>query len=354
MVYTESVELWKEMHMGDMLDRIGQMFPAMHFSVHHMLELLLQGDLRGVLREACDTVLSMATVNCQSLRQVLISFLMLGILGAFYAHFSNLVEKYRLSEISFYFIYLVQATMLARCYAWFLEMVQTLLDNLILFVRLLMPIYLLSVSVATGTVTAGAGCQLLLFLIYGIEEGLQKMLLPMLSFFFLIALLEGTEGSERWDGILELIKKGTQASLGAALSGVAAIGFLQAVLTPAVDSLKGTAMQRLIMAIPGLGNSAESVIRLAAGSAVVLKNGIGVLLLVLLLVLCAAPLLQILALVFTLKLASAVMGIVCDKRLAKVVDRTGQTGMLMFRVAGTALLFFWLAIALTTVSVRVW
>jgi len=87
-------------------------------------------------------------------------------------------------------------------------------------------------------------------------------------------------------------------------------------------------------------------------SAVVIRNSIGVLLLLLLLAACAAPLLEILFTAFLIKCAAAFMGIVSDKRVTNCTDHMGNAGMLLFRTAGTAMLLFLITLALLAIGSR--
>ena len=63
---------------------------------------------------------------------------------------------------------------------------------------------------------------------------------------------------------------------------------------------------------------------------------------------CAAPLIKIAVIAGVLKGAAAFMGIVSDKRITACADRTGDVGLLLFRLTGTAMLLFIIAIAIIT------
>ena len=81
------------------------------------------------------------------------------------------------------------------------------------------------------------------------------------------------------------------------------------------------------------------------GSAILVKNSIGVVLLLLLLCLCAAPLIQIFLTAFLLKAAAAFMGIVSDKRITACANHAGEAGMLLLRTVGSAMFLFLVSIA---------
>lgn len=81
------------------------------------------------------------------------------------------------------------------------------------------------------------------------------------------------------------------------------------------------------------------------GSAVVIKNSIGVVMLILLLAVCIVPLLKIFAIAMLLKLSATLLGIISDKRITACTDKVGNGSVLLFRTAGTALILFLITIS---------
>lgn len=348
----ETLNIWEEMHMEEMAEKMEALLPEVHFSAELLLEKLIRGDLYGAFYDIFEMLIDLLSLNLPALRKLMIGLLLIGIVSAFFIQFADLIEKYKVSEIGYYCVYLVVAVILVRCFRYYSAIAGAVLENILYFIKMMMPAYLLAISVATGTVTAAAEGQLLLLLIYGVEEVLRKGFLQVSTFFFIVSIIAGIDLSDRWENLLDQLKKGVETGLKIAVGGVGGLSMLQAILTPAVDGLFGTTMQRIISAIPGLGNSADSVLRIAAGSANVIKNSVGILLMLLLLVVCAMPILKILVVALTLHVTSALLGIIGDQKLSKTVMRAGQAGMLFLGVVFCAVLFFLLSFAATMASVR--
>ena len=224
------------------------------------------------------------------------------------------------------------------------------MENILVFIRLLVPTYLMAVGVASGTATAGASYQLVLLLIYGVERVLVGGLLPFIYSYVLLAVVNGVWIEEKLSLLMELLEKAIKAALKAIIGVVTGISIFQAVITPVIDTAKSSTLQRVVSAIPGIGGAADSMASLVIGSAVVIKNSIGVVLLILLVSMCMAPLLQILLTACCLKLAAAVMGIVSDKRITACTNKVGEGSMMLLRLTGTALLLFLISIAIVAVS----
>jgi len=348
----ELTDLFDEMRVGELGRRIRELFPAVHFSLETMLDELFSGRITELAAYLFQTGLGGLGERLLGVRSLLSGLILLGLLGAFSMQFSDLLDRFMVGELSFYFTYLCQTAILTRCFLGLLEVAKGALESVCLFIRLLMPTYLFAVGISTGTITAGAGYQALALLIYGVERILQGGFLPLVQCFFLLTVLEGLLSKEQLEFLLELIKKGIFWSLKIAVGIIGGLGFLQSVLTPAVDKLSGSVAKKLIGAIPGIGDGAEGVLELAVSSALVIKNGMGILLMMLLVFSCLSPLLELAAYAVTLKLSAAVMGIVSDKRLTKAMDRAGEAGLLLLGITGAALLFFLIIMAMTCASAK--
>lgn len=345
-------ELWDEMRLGELSEGIRELFPSASFSLKEMLGMLLEGRFLDLVQYLFYEGIGGLGGNGQVLKTLFVSMLLLGVIGAALTRFSELYEKYQVSELSFYLAYLLQAAILAGCFRSLLGVASLALERMVTFIKLLMPTYLFVVGMATGSVTASAGYQMTMLALYGVEELLKTLFLPAATSLFLLAVLEGIMGQERMEYLTELLKKVCFWGLKGMLGAVAGLSFLQAVLAPALDRVKASMLQKAVAAIPGIGQGAEGIFQLVLSSATVIKNSVGIVLTLLLLLFCLAPLFELFAFSFTLKLAAAIMGIVSDKRMTKAVDRTGDTGLLLLGITGSAMLFFLLVLAVATVSVR--
>lgn len=117
-------------------------------------------------------------------------------------------------------------------------------------------------------------------------------------------------------------------------------------ITPVIDSIKMNAVQKSISIIPGLGDLAGSAAQVLLGSAVLIKNATGLLLLVLLILICAIPLLKLFGIMALLKGAAAIMGIAADKRMTQCTNRIGDGVMMLFQMTLCSITFFVILISI--------
>lgn len=342
--------IWQDYGFDKLQEGLDGLFPEFSFSLEDLFEKILTGDIMGVLKSLLEGSLGGISSQLTGMKNIFIWLLVLGIVSSLISHFVEIFDRHQIADISFYFMYLLLSAVLLQC---FMQAAKTALDtmeNIVLFIKLLVPTYFLSVGMATGTTTVSAYYQLVLLLVYGVEQILVAGVVPFVYSYIILSIINGIWMEEKLNLFVELIEKGIRFVLKAALGMVTGISIFQAVITPVIDSVKSSALQKIISAIPGIGNTADGVVELVAGSAVVIKNCVGILLLLLLLVLCAAPLCKILIIACLLKAAAAFMGIVSDKRLTSCTNKIGDGSMLLFRTTGTALVLFLITISIVATA----
>ena len=151
---------------------------------------------------------------------------------------------------------------------------------------------------------------------------------------------------------MDFIKKAIITALKVIMGMITGLSMVQAVIVPVVDRLKISAFRRAVSAIPGVGGVAEGITELVIGSAVLIKNSLGILLLVLILAVCLLPLVRIVAVAGLVKLGAALTGIMSDKRISGCADRVGEGCFLLFRCVFTAAALFLIVIGVVAYTVK--
>lgn len=344
--------LWQDYGLDRLESGIAQLFPKTEISAVELLEKLLAGDVAGAGKSLLHCCMPGVADELAGMKNVLIWLLVMGIISALLTHFVDIFNMHQVADIAFYFLYLLFMAVLLKCFYEAMETAAETMENITLFIRLLVPAYLMSVGVAGGTATAGAACQLMLLVIYGVETMLSKGILSLVSGYVMLSMVNGIWAEEKLTMLVELLKKAVGWALRGALGVITGISVFQALITPVVDSARSSAVQKLLSALPGVGNVADGAVELVLGSALVIRNSIGVALLLLMLALCAVPLIKLCLITLSLKCAAAFMGVVSDRRITSCVDRTGEGGLLLLRTTGTAMLLFMIATAVVAAAGR--
>ena len=223
-----------------------------------------------------------------------------------------------------------------------------LLGRILLFVRLFVPTFMLALGLSAGAATAAGYYQLILLLIYGVEQVLKSIGLPAVNIYMMLVVMNGIWEEERLGMLVELLQKGVAGFLKFLLTCITGIGLLQSMVTPVLEHLKLNAAGKALSAIPGLGGLAEGTAQLLIGSAVLVKNGLGVAAFLLLLALCIGPFARLLLYAGILKLCAALLGMTADKRITGCVNKAGDGLLLLLKISYTACACFLIMFAIIT------
>lgn len=183
--------MWQEYGIEELEKGMQKLFPTFRISVTDLMTQILQGDILGAVGCLLKEVIREMSNSATGIRNILIWLIVLGILSALLIHFVEVFDKHQIADLSFYFIYLLMGVILLQCFSGVLETARETVENIVLFVRLMVPTFLLTVGVASGPVTVGAGYQLMLLLIYGTEKILLGVVLPLIYSYCLLTMING-------------------------------------------------------------------------------------------------------------------------------------------------------------------
>ena len=348
----EYVELWTDsLELNHIDAKMKELFPEFEINTGETFRLIVEGRVTEALKNLGDGITGYIRGELMNIRQVFLTVLILGVVSALFSGFSDLFAGQQISQAGFYFLYLFLMVLTTGIFSSVSEIALGAVENIVLFIKMFIPTYFVVVGTAQGPTTAVFYYELMLIVAYLVESFLSTVLIPLICSYVLLALLNGIWVEEKLSLLLDFIRKGIVMALKLSLGAVTGLSLVQAVIVPVLDRLKISAVRKAVSAIPGIGGITEGVTELVLGAAVLIKNSMGVLLLVLLLGICLAPVIQILIVTMTMKLGAAITGIVSDKRISGCVDRVGEGCFLLLRCVLTAVALFLIVIAVVAYAV---
>ncbi len=339
-------DFWQETNLEEAMRTFTTEFPEYHFDGKQVLSLLAKGEIL----QAARLLLSGLTGSIQSqigeMKSLFLMILVLGIVAALLSNFADIFQNHQVSDIAFYFIYLLLITILLKVFVNASDIVKGMLSQLTTFMQIFIPAYLIAVISASGAVTASAYYQIFLIVVYLIEKCYLNFLLPIIYCFILLSIMNGIWMEEKLNLLLDFLQKAVEGIIKITLGIITGVGLLQSMISPIVDALQTTAFKKMVSAIPGIGNVTEGMFEMVLGSAVLLKNSIGIFITLVMILVCALPIIKMLLLFGVLKLGAALIGIVSDKRMTNCANRVGDGSLLLLKVALSAIGLFLISIAL--------
>lgn len=331
-------------------EQIKTLFPGYQFDLGELLGLLIQGKITDVMKMLFQNMAQILQGELKSAAGIFVTLLCIGLIAALLMNLTDLFENKQIADIGFYFVYLFLILILLRVFGTVSDTAAGMLSDMLLFMKLFMPVYFMAIGAASGVTTALLYYQFILLLIYGVEAVLASFLMPVIEVYIFLSFMNGLWSDEKLHMLLDLIHRIIGYLLKLSFAVITGIGLLQTMITPVIDSVKLSAVRRGIALIPGVGNISDSVAEMVIGSAVLIKNSVGALAVLLLLLLCVIPAAKIWGLAMLLKAAAAITGIVSDHRLTGCMDRVGEGSLLVLRTLLTAMGLFLIMIAIAAMT----
>ncbi len=283
-------------------------------------------------------------------RDSIVQIIMIAVVAAIFANFSGVFQNQQISEVSFYVIYLLMITILLASFQIMMNTATDTLSEIVDFTHVLAPVYLMSIAMAGGATTATVFYNVLIFAIYAVNWFILHFVVPLIQVYVVLVLVNHLAREDFLSRFADLIKTAVEWMLKTIFGLVIGINMIQGLLAPVIDSVRTSVLNKAAGAIPGIGGAANAVTEVVLGSAVLIKNGIGVAALVILVVICVVPVLKLAIFVLMYKFAAAVIQPISDRRMTGCVSGVGEGADMLLKVVLTAMALFFITIAMVAAA----
>ena len=274
----------------------------------------------------------------------------IALLAAIFTNLSMAFKNNHVSETGYYVTYLLMFAMLIGSFVTASRIAASALESVLLFMKALVPAYFISVGFCTGVGTSFVFYQAALIMITAVDVILIKIVIPLINFYLVIMLANNLSKEDMLSRLAGLIVTAINWILKSLLATVIGFHAIQGLILPVADRVKRSAILKVSEAIPGIGNAIGSVTETVLGAGVLLKNAIGVAGLVVVIVICAVPLLKLLVITAVYKCGSAALQPVSDKRIIECIGATSKSAGLLLHTVFIGAVLFLLSITIVAVT----
>lgn len=342
--------LLAEFDFNEIEENLDRMFPQEKISFSDVFSALMSGNMAETIRIFLRFLTDQISYEFDYNRRSLVYVLMTALTAAVFSNFAGAFKSRQISDISFYIMYMLLITLCLTSFRISAEGLEDRLSALVDFMRVLCPSYFLAVAFASGSVTSLFFYNVILFLIYVVELVIVRFLLPVVNIYIMVRVLGNLTGEDFLSEFADLIRKAVSWILKTLLICVVSVNVVQGLLAPAIDAVKRSALTRTAEALPWVGNAVGGVAEVVLGTAVLIKNGIGMAGSVITIAICAVPIFQMLIMAFMYKLAAALVQPVSDKRITTCISGISEGYEIMVKVIFTSGLLFMITIAIVAAS----
>lgn len=329
-------------------EALREIFPEEKLDFREIVSAVISGDMTltgELLNRLIGEQVAYAFAGC---KDNLVHILLLAVIAAVFTNFSNVFQGKQMAEVSFYIIYLLLLALCLNSFQLVVDWTTEGVTRLTAFMTAFCPIYFLAVAIAKGSATAAAFYNLALFIIYFVELLIGKILIPVVHLFLMVRVLNFLSPEEYLSKFAELLETLVNWMLKTLLACIIGLNVVQGLIHPAIDTIKQSTVTRSAEAIPGIGDAIGGMTEVVIATAVLTKNGIGLVGAIICFIICLVPLIQAALLSLMYALAAAVIQPISDKRVVGCVESVAQGCHMMMRIIFTMGMLFLLTIVIVS------
>lgn len=350
-------EDWGEMLTGEVdmskaQESLDELLGEEAFSFSGAVADLMTGKIPWSLDTVKDILARTLLGEIRSYRETAVYLLVLIVLSAVFTNFVSVFDKGQIADISYYMLYLLMTTLLMKVFVSLCQVASGAVSSVLEFMKALLPACLLTVFFSSGSITAMGFSQLTLFAVTGVQWLMENLLLPAVQIYMILLFLNQMMKEDYLSKFADLIRTGILWSLKTGMALLLGMQAVQAMVAPAADQLKTSAVNKAISAIPGIGGAYETVAETVLGSAILLKNAVGIAGVGALFFLGLIPVAKLACGVLLYRLLGAAAQPVTDRRVAECIGSVALGGELLLKIVIYAGILFIVSLALITMLIR--
>lgn len=318
-----------------------------------IVKKLMKGNIKSAVNDLTESLSGKLKHNFLIQKNVLKQMIAAALIAAVFKNLSDSFFQGSTGNTAFYVTYIILIGLMTNSFFYLNTTVQNLVNLMLDYMKGMISAYSIAVVSTSGISTSTAVYEFYLLIIYAMSAAANMVLLPMIKILFVLKSINHISEEEHFSRLCKTLEFAAGIFMKGILSVILGIQLIQSMILPAVDSLKNTALQKGMSAIPGIGGGLSSVMTTILGSAVVIKNSIGAAGILILIVLVVPPFLEISCVVVSYMGAGILLQPVSDKRVTGAMDAVIQSGKLMLQMILTMTMLFILSIAMIAFSTNV-
>jgi stage III sporulation protein AE len=278
--------------------------------------------------------------NYEALRQVFL----LSILGAMLQALSQVFGNRQIGTMGFYVCYLCMMGFLMAAFQQAETIAQNMLTLLLEFMRALLPAYYLGLVMTLGSANGFYG--IVLTALSLIEEVMKNLLIPGIRLYLILMLLNDLQEEDHLSKMAELVKTVLDWSMKTIFAGVIGLQLVQSLISPYTSAVSQNLLVRAASSIPGIGNSIGAVSSVVLGSSMLIRNTVGVAAIIVVVLLCGVPIVQLVVIALLYQAESAVIQPFAEKRMVSCVAAVTAAVKLLLKVVMLSALMLIITLAI--------
>lgn len=297
-------------------------FDDMDFS--ETLSSAMSGDLNGT--SIAKRLFELLGIEIRSQITMVGSIIIIIVVHSILKSISDGLDNGGISQITYFVQYILIVTLIMTNFSGIISSIKDTIQNLVGFSYSLIPLLLALIMITGNIVTAGAVQPILLIMITFIGNFISTFLLPMILIGTSLGIISKISDKVQIDKLAKTFKSSVVWILGIALTIFTGVLSLESSLTGHVDGITTKTTKAIVSsAVPVVGKILSDTAEVVLGSGVILKNAVGIIGVIVIIGICAMPIIRLAVLTVLYHVLSAICQPIADKKIIDIIEQMRDT-----------------------------
>lgn len=295
----------------------------------------------------CDATFSLLFKEVKTVLSMCIIIVVIGIICSLIKNLQSAFSSESISEIAFYACYALMIIVLTRTFIISLDLAKDIITQISGFMSKLLPILVVMLGVAGGFTESATMDPIVLGTTIIIPKIYLNIILPLILITFVLQFTNNISTEPKISNLCSLVKSSVLWIQGLILTVYIGLLTVRGITASTIDAVTlKTAKFTIDNFIPIVGKTFSDAIASVAGYSLIIKNAIGSVGLLVLILIILYPIIKIFLSSIILKISSSLLEPIADKRITKAVFSAGDSLILILSSVLCVSLMFFVLIAM--------
>ena len=295
----------------------------------------------------CDAAFSLLFKEVKTVLSMCIIIVVIGIICSLIKNLQSAFSSESISEIAFYACYALMIIVLTRTFIISLDLAKDIITQISGFMSKLLPILVVMLGVAGGFTESATMDPIVLGTTIIIPKIYLNIILPLILITFVLQFTNNISTEPKISNLCSLVKSSVLWIQGLILTVYIGLLTVRGITASTIDAVTlKTAKFTIDNFIPIVGKTFSDAIASVAGYSLIIKNAIGSVGLLVLILIILYPIIKIFLPSIILKIPSSLLEHIADKRITKAVFSAGDSLILILSSVLCVSLMFFVLIAM--------
>lgn len=287
-------------------------------------------------------IVSLLLKEVKSVLGLSFSIIAIGIISALLKNLQEAFSAEGISEVAFYACYALMIVMLTKTFLISLDMAKDVITNVVEFMSKLLPVLVLMLGAAGGLTQAATMDPIILGATILIPQIYLNIIIPLILSSFVLQFANNMSNGSKLSNLCDITKKSTMWIQGIVITIFIGLLTVRGITASTIDAVTlKTTKFAIDNFIPIVGKSFSDAISSVAGYSLIIKNAIGSIGLIAIILIILYPIIKIVLSSIIFKLSASLLEPIADKRITKSIAAAGESlTLIMSCVLCVSLMFF--------------